>query len=128
MKRTFVERQKNMAHLRKHRETLLVLTKARPKLVREIIMTADRGLINALSECALNILSGVVPLTPAKKKKLAKFKSNLRILAKKSTSVTNKKKAMQRGGFISLLASIVAPLLFKGIGALVSSIGSRKRR
>ena len=62
-----------MAHLKKHRETLLVLTKARPKLVQEIISTADKSLIHALSECALNILTGIVPLTPAKKKEIGEI-------------------------------------------------------
>ena len=122
-----------MANLKKHRQTLLVLTKARPKLVKEIISTADKSLIHALSECALNILTGVVPLTPAKKKKLTKFKNKLRSLATKRTSLKNKKNLLQkggyqRGGFISLLASVVAPLLFKGIGALAKHIAGKNRQ
>lgn len=117
-----------MALLKKHKQTLLVLTKARPKLVKEIIATADKSLIHALSECALNVLTGVVPLTAAKKRKLSKFKENLRALAKKKTSLTNKKRVLQSGGFISLLASVVAPLLFQGIGALAKHIKNKRKR
>ena len=116
-----------MAYLNKHRETLLVLTKARPHLVKKIIQSADKSLIFALSECALNILNGVVPLTPAKKKKLAKFKENLRALSKKKNSLRNKREVIQTGGFISLLASVIAPLLFQGVGALAKHIKNKRK-
>ena len=117
-----------MANLKKHRETLLVLTKARPQLVKKIILSADKSLTHTLSECALNILSGVVPLTPAKKIKLAKFKQNLRTLAKKRTSLRDKKQVLQTGGFISALATAVIPLLFQGIGALAKHIRNKRKR
>ena len=119
-------------NLRKHKKTLLILAKSRPKLIRKIILSADRSLINTLSECALNVLKGVVPLTKSKKKKLARFKRNLRLLARKNGSIKAKKKALQTGGFLSLLAGAIAPLLIqgigKGVGKLVSIIRRKKKK
>ena len=117
-----------MANLRKHRKTLLILAKARPRLIKQIILSADRSLLNALSECALNILKGVVPLSKPKKKKLRKFKKNLRLLARKRTTLKVRKRALQTGGFVSLLAGAIAPLLIQGIGKLVSSIRGKRRK
>ena len=117
-----------MTGISKHRETLLVLTKARPRLVKKIIQTADKSLIMALSECALNVLNGVVPLTPAKKKRLARFKEKLRAVARRRMSIKNKKEVFQSGGFIPLLASVVAPLLLEGIGALAKHVKNKRKR
>ena len=117
-----------MANLNKHRETLLILTKARPQLVKKIIQSADKSLITALSECAYNILRGNISLSPSEKKRLTKFKENLRALARRRTSLKNKKEVIQKGGFIPLLAPIVAPLLFKGIGALAKHIKNKRKR
>lgn len=102
-----------MAISKKHRETLLVLSKASPKLVRKIILSADISFIRALSECALNVLKGKVPMTSVRKRKMSKFAPDLRTLASKRGSVTKKKKVLQTGGFLPLLASIIAPLVLK---------------
>ena len=104
-----------MAIPKRHRETLLVLTKASPHLVRKIILGADVSLIRALSECALNILNGNVSLTPTRKRKLSMFKDNLRDLATRKISMTKKKKVLQTGGFLPLLASVIAPLILKSL-------------
>ena len=64
----------NMAKLRKHSKELLVLAKARPALVHQIIQPAKRDLIDALSEGAFNVIKGVVPLTPPLKRKLRNTK------------------------------------------------------
>ena len=117
-----------MANLRRHRKTLLILAKARPKLIKKIILSADRSLLNSLSECALNILRGVVPLNKSKKRKLKRFKKNLRLLARKNSSIKAKKRSLQAGGFVSLLAGAIAPLLIQGVGKLVTALKRKKRR
>ena len=67
--------------LRKHEAVLHILAKASPGVARKIIQDSKTDLINILSECAINILNGNVPLTPKRKQQLQKFKSNLRKLA-----------------------------------------------
>ena len=114
--------------LEKHKDTLLVLTKAKPKLIKRIISTAPKSLIHALAECALNILHGRVPLTPFQKDKLSKFKNKLRSLTVKRLSLENKKKVLQTGGFVGLLASLIAPLIFEGIGTLVKHIKNKIKK
>ena len=114
-----------MANLSKHRHTLMILSKAKPKAARKILMGADRSLIEALSEISLNVLNGVVPLTSAKKKKLGRFKKSLRTLVDHNT-LQAKRSALQTGGFIGSLLAAVAPLIFKGVSSLVSHIKRRK--
>lgn len=117
-----------MASLKKHRETLLALIKANPPLVKKIVQSASPSLIKALSELALNTLQGTFHLPPSSVYKLKKFKSNLRILADRSQPTTKKKQTLQKGGFLPLLASIAAPLLIEGVGAIAKAIKKKKRK
>ena len=114
-----------MANLNKHRKTLLILARSKPKAARKILAKADGSLISALSEISLNILNGLIPLTPAKKKKLGKYKSNLRTMVGRA-GLPRKRKTLQTGGFIGTLLTAVAPLLFNGITSLVSHIKKKK--
>ena len=52
----------------------------------------------------------------------------MRKLAKKNTSLTARRKLMQRGGFIGSVLGIGLPLLVKGISALVSHIRNKKAK
>jgi len=117
-----------MALLKKHRDTLLVLSKASPKLARKIISSADRSLITALSECALNLLNGNVKISTGRKRKLAQFKKKLRTLATKGHPVELKKKTLQSGGFLTSLLAALAPILYKGVSALIGAIKKKAKR
>lgn len=117
-----------MAPLKKHQNVLLALAKAKPKLVRKIIRPAKRDLIDALSECSLNIVRGAVPLTAARKNKLRRYKTGLRNLAKKGVSVKKKKAILQKGGFIGALLSAVLPLAFQGIAGAITRKNKKKKK
>ena len=71
---------RNMAISTKARQTIILLAKSNPKTIKKILKKADSGLIRALSEISLNILNGVIPLSKDKKKKMARFKNNLRTM------------------------------------------------
>ena len=114
-----------MANFHKHRKTLLMLSKAKPKAAKKIIAQANSSLIKGLAELSLNILNGVVPLTRSKERHIRKFKNNLRTMVGQA-SLSEKKKAIQRGGFLGSLLSIAIPLLYKAGSSLVSAI-KRKR-
>jgi len=62
---------------------LNALKDARPKLRRAIIANIDKELLNSISECTLNVLKGTVKLSVCKKRKLRKFKRQLRTVVDK---------------------------------------------
>ena len=84
-----------------------------------VLKGADKGLLNCLSECAHNILQGIVPLGVTQKKKLKKYKKELKLLRKKRSKASDKKKALQKGGF---LPALLAPIVTSVLGPLVSKI------
>ena len=105
---------------RLHRNSpfLHVLAKGTAKQKQGLILGADKQLIDCLCECALNVLNGNIPLKPSDKRKLKKYKNNLRYLVDKKVSVQKKKKTLnQKGGFLGALLtpvlSALGGLLFK---------------
>ena len=80
---------------------------------------ADKGLLKCLSECAHNVLQGNVPLGVTQKKKLKKYKKELKLLRKKTSKEKDKKKALQKGGF---LPALLAPIVTSVLAPLVSKI------
>ena len=104
------------ANLRKHADVLCILAKAKPKLVKQLIIGAEPSLVRTLSECADNVLRGNLQLTPTQKRKLARYAPSLRTVRKKSAPVKSKKVLLMKGGFVGALASVVAPLLLKLLG------------
>ena len=62
---------------------LQVLVKSKPKLRKLLIEHGPVSLITSICECALNLLKGVIPLTPRQKRRLARYKTHLRGLAAK---------------------------------------------
>ena len=116
-----------MAALNRHKKTLLLLSKACPKLAKKIIAKADNSLIKAISEVCLNVLHGVIPLSSAKKKRIGKFKDKLRFMAG-NEKISEKRSALQAGGFLGALASIALPLIFQGVTKIAASIRARKAR
>jgi coenzyme F420-reducing hydrogenase beta subunit len=107
----------------------MVLAKSKPVVSRQILQSAPTGLINALSEIALNVLHGGIPLSTAQKKKMGRFKRQLRDLSKKRTAVKRKRTILQSGGFISGLLTAALPVILQGASAIVQNIvRNRKRR
>ena len=96
------QRVKQQAHMLKY------LCKAKPKAIKGVINHCDPDLLDALCECSLNILKGVVPLSPSQHKRLTRFKTNLRGLAKKNTSRQRQRSLLLKGGF---LQALLTPLL-----------------
>ena len=88
---------------------LKVLVIANPKLKKAIIKHASPNLVTAISEIALNMLKGVIKLTPQQKQRLSRYKKEFRSLAKKNVSVNRKRKLLiQKGGGAGL--ALLLPL------------------
>lgn len=91
------------ARIRRNLPMLQTLACVKPAVSKSIVKVASPDVINALSECCLNILKGHVHLSPAQKRQLCRYKQSLRSLAKKGTSVKRRKQILQKGGFLGAL-------------------------
>ena len=103
-------------HMKDNLPYLQVLVKSKPKLHKllehgpVIIEHGPVSLITSICECALNLLKGVIPLTPRQKHRLAWYKTHLRGLASKKVSRKRKKQFLnQKGG--NLLTALLPPVL-----------------
>ena len=101
-----------MNRIQSNYHSLHVLKDARPNLRRAILANNDKELINSVGECALNVLQGNVKLSKYAKRKLRKFRRQLRTVADRHVSLARKKKVIiQRGRFIVPLLSVVLPTI-----------------
>lgn len=93
--------------------------KASPKLRKAIIKFGDSELIKTICEIALNTVNGNNPICNKTKKKLKRYKNDIRGLASSKRSEKSKRKIlMQKGGFLpiligSVLSGIIGSLLEK---------------
>ena len=85
----------------KNKNFLNALQQVEQQHRKKLIKGATTEQINTISEVALNILQGNIPLKEHHKKKLNKHKKSLRALASKGASVKKRKKIInQHGGMI----------------------------
>lgn len=109
-----------MARLMKRNLPLLrLLTNVPARRRKQILQHAPRELVQALSEGALNVLHGNVPLTKKTYARLKRHKKQLHLLADRRVPERRKRKLIiQRGGFLPLLAGALLPLI-SGIGSAI---------
>ena len=94
------------------------LVDANPKLIKAIIENASPDFIKAISEIALNMLKGIIKLTPHQKQRLSRYKKQFRSLAKKTLSLKKKRKLLtQRGGGAGL--ALLLPLALQMLAGSV---------
>ena len=98
---------------------LCLLAKTDPALVRAIIEKGNGGLVQSLCECAHNIVKGNVPLKKSQKGRLCRYKKDLRALVKGKTALHERKRILQKGGFVGAL---LAPLAKSLLAPLVISL------
>ena len=106
--------------IKKHGSKVMAMMQATPQTRKKLVKDSPSEVINCVSECCQNVLKGNVHLSSAQKKKLYPNRQHLRRLASKSISLN------QKGGFLSLLAPALLPLLGKavigGIGGALKSL------
>jgi hypothetical protein len=91
---------------------LHVLKTACPKLRMGIISNCDKGLLDDISVCILNVLNGNIELSDSTKRKLKKHKTSLRTLLDKRKPLSAKKCVIiQKSGFLLPLLRAVLPIL-----------------
>ena len=100
--------------LKKHVQILCLLSKVKPKVIKALISASDNSLIRTISSS--DILNGVYTLTPTQKKRLKRYKSSLRKLTEKPSSLNTKRALLMKGGsMLPVLIGTIAPLLIKTI-------------
>jgi len=82
---------------------------------KKFLKTCNKDFIHGLSECCKNLLNGRVPLKPCHLKCLSRHKHTLRQLALKKTTLAQRKKLLQKGGFFG---AVLSPLI-TGLGSLL---------
>ena len=112
--------------IKKHGSMVMAMMQATPQTRKKLVKNSPSEVINCVL-CCQNVLKGNVHLSSAQKKKLYPNRQHLRRLASKSISVKKKKHILnQKGGFLSLLAPALLPLLGKavigGIGGALKSL------
>jgi hypothetical protein len=124
------EQSSNMTRrIQKHLSELKQLCRCGPKKRKEILKKGGRNVKLCLSECALNVLKGNVPLNKKQFSKLKRHRKSLQNLSKKN--ITNKKsqQLVQRGGFLPLLLSpILGALTSAAIKGISSKIAQKKKK
>lgn len=106
-----------ISRLKRNCNVLKRLARCKPSTTKSIIKDAPKDLLDTLSECSYNVLQGVVPLTHRQKKKLCKYKTNLRRIANKKVSQKRKRAILMRGGFLGALLTPIISVL----GSLLST-------
>lgn len=83
-----MERSKTVAQL----DVLSAIASNKPKLTKAIVQNSDDTLIDAISECALLIVSGTIPVTKkSKAERVQKVIPWIKLLSKKSVSRKKKR-------------------------------------
>ena len=82
-----------------------------------MIAHANKGQMEAISEIALNLLKGNMLIPTPLFKWFKPHKSKLLYLTRKKPSLKKKKQVLnQKGGFLPVLASLIAPLAIDLLG------------
>ena len=120
------------SRVKRQAPVLRALAKSHPHVCHAILRGADKDLLQCLSECALNVLKGNVPLTSTEKAKLIKYKQKLRKVANKQVSLKQKHKIVQTGGFLPallapILGAVLGPIATASVKAISDRISNRKK-
>ena len=86
---------------------------------RDMITTANLGQIESISEIALNLFKGNILVPKSSFERLKAHKTKLLYVTRKKPSLKQKKQVLnQKGGFLSALAGLIAPLAVDLLGKL----------
>ena len=113
--------------VRKTLPVLQLLANSKPKEARKILQNANRELIEAIRQCVLNVLRGIVSLSKEDIRRLDKYKSRLREIADKTTNFQTRKKIIQQGeNFLIPILGALVPHIISGISSLINRKKSAK--
>ena len=104
------------SRVREHFAFLTYLQTISPRRQKVFIKVADRPILEALSEIAINLIKRNVKLSPSEIDKLRPFEEQIYQLSLKKHSINKKKRIVQqRGGFLTALLGAVLPALISTV-------------
>jgi len=109
---------KSIENIIKHKDLSNLLATTKPRYKKSILDKADKQLIKAICEGALNLLYGNLPISESDKEQLKSFKNLLRKLTQKSSLANKKKLLNQKGGFLNILL----PAIVTGISSIINNL------
>ena len=110
-------RVSKQSRVQQHLPFLCTCFKSNGKQRKDMIAHANKGQMEAIGEIALNLLKGNMVIPNSSFKRLKPHKSKLLYLTRKKPSLKRKKAVLnQKGGFLSALASLIAPLATELLG------------
>jgi len=109
---------------KKYHPFLISLATSDNKTRKQLLKTCDKKSIKLIAQIAANVISGNIKLSPQQLKRLKHYKTTLRELRHRRTSLANKRTLLlkQRGGFLPFLVPIIA----SAVGGLVSRVFTKK--
>jgi len=109
--------------LEKYAAFLKRLHKANNKERKQILKKVkhDKEFVKCLCECAKNIIKGNIKMTAAQREKICRRKQSFRKLALKKTSLKEKQRIVQSGGFLGALLGPIISVLGSLFGSSSSS-------
>jgi hypothetical protein len=110
----------NLERVKRNLHLLTSIASCKKCLRNSIIQKGSKDFINSIIECIDNLLRENIPLEESEFKKVAKSKSTLRKLVKKSSLAEKKKLLIQKGGFLQFLL----PAAVSVISSLISNATS----
>ena len=102
-----------MARLQEHATFLRLLANSKSAMQRKLITTATKDQIDTLSEIALNLLKGTIPIQPHQFAKLKQNAKKLRRLASRVMSAKRRKMLTRKGDFLKSFSTMLIPMLVK---------------
>ena len=78
----------------KHKTMLKTIFNAKDNRGREILHQVGNDVIKSISEVALNVMKGIIPVSPREKDILRSWKSQLKTLSNKSSSIKKKRQVL----------------------------------
>ena len=81
-----------MRRIKSNYHKIHTLKDAQPKLLKAVISNCDKDVVNCVSESALNILHGNVKLSDCTRRKLRKYRRQLRSVVDSCVPLVRKKK------------------------------------
>lgn len=106
--------------LKRNRAVLEMLNKLSKKVQRGVIPHLTRDTVLALVECAKNIISRNVAISPSQLRWMRRNEKEVRKFVDNKTPQTRRVKILQKGGFLS---AILGPVV-KILGGLLGGIGN----
>ena len=114
----------------RHFPVLKKLCKCRCSRRLKLYRKAGKDIKLCLSECALNVKMGKVPLSDHEFNKLKKYKNLVRTLSERNVTKKKAEYIVQKGGFLPLLLAPVigalANVAIKGIGKAIAKQKKKK--